>query len=66
MMDQTHIGYTYWQQPPVNKMPEVAFVTKDSIRDEEVKVDVRNITAENLIPKNLKGNFFTNRMVMFQ
>ncbi|WP_345952611.1 glycosyl hydrolase 115 family protein [Mucilaginibacter sp. PAMB04168] len=23
MMDQTHIGYTYWQQPPVDKMPEV-------------------------------------------
>src|SRR6185295_1494126 len=23
MMDQTHIGYTYWQQPPQNKMPEV-------------------------------------------
>ncbi len=23
MMDQTHIGYTYWQQPPVNKMPEI-------------------------------------------
>jgi Glycosyl hydrolase family 115/Gylcosyl hydrolase family 115 C-terminal domain len=23
MMDQTHIGYTYWQQPPVNKMPDV-------------------------------------------
>ena len=23
MMDQTHIGYTYWQQPPVNTMPEV-------------------------------------------
>lgn len=26
MMSQTHIGYTYWQQPPVNKMP----VIKDS------------------------------------
>ena len=26
MMDQTHIGYTYWQQPPVNKMPEVTYV----------------------------------------
>ena len=25
MMDQTHIGYTYWQQPPVNKMPEVKY-----------------------------------------
>jgi len=24
MMDQTHIGYTYWNQPPSNVMPEVA------------------------------------------
>ena len=23
MMDQTHIGYTYWQEPPQNAMPEV-------------------------------------------
>ncbi|MDO7851298.1 glycosyl hydrolase 115 family protein [Hymenobacter convexus] len=23
LMDQTHIGYTYWQQPEANKMPEV-------------------------------------------
>jgi hypothetical protein len=23
MMDQTHIGYTYWQQPDINSMPEV-------------------------------------------
>ncbi len=23
MMDQTHIGYTYWQQPPADKMPPV-------------------------------------------
>jgi hypothetical protein len=27
MMDQTHIGYTSWQQPPVNKMPAVKTVT---------------------------------------
>lgn len=26
MMDQTHIGYTYWQQPPVNKMPAVTSI----------------------------------------
>lgn len=26
MMDQTHIGYTYWQQPPRQKMPEVKYV----------------------------------------
>jgi hypothetical protein len=30
MMDQTHIGYTYWQQPPFNKMPEVRYVSPDS------------------------------------
>jgi hypothetical protein len=24
MMDQTHIGYTYWQEPPKNTMPAVA------------------------------------------
>ncbi|MGG6314172.1 glycosyl hydrolase 115 family protein, partial [Paenibacillus macerans] len=26
MMDQTHIGYTYWNQPPVNAMPETGRV----------------------------------------
>ncbi len=26
MMDQTHIGYTYWQEPPVNAMPAVTEV----------------------------------------
>ena len=26
MMDQTHIGYTYWQEPPLNAMPSVTEV----------------------------------------
>jgi hypothetical protein len=26
MMDQTHIGYTYWQEPPLNVMPAVSEV----------------------------------------
>lgn len=26
-MDQTHIGYTYWQQPPYNQMPAVRTIT---------------------------------------
>ena len=26
MMDQTHIGYTYWQEPRTNKMPAIAQV----------------------------------------
>ncbi|GAA4381180.1 glycosyl hydrolase 115 family protein [Hymenobacter koreensis] len=32
MMDQTHIGYTYWQQPPVDKMPEVVTLPPDKIK----------------------------------
>ena len=30
MMDQTHIGYTYWQQPEKNSMPAVVTVGSDS------------------------------------
>jgi hypothetical protein len=30
MMDQTHIGYTYWQQPPVDKMPDVVTLPQSS------------------------------------
>ncbi|MGN6533402.1 MAG: glycosyl hydrolase 115 family protein, partial [Ginsengibacter sp.] len=58
MMDQTHIGYTYWQQPPVNKMPEVMYVSDNAKKDESIKIDVRDKTAESLIPKNAKGNIF--------
>lgn len=27
MMDQTHISYTYWQQPPKDTLPEVKYLT---------------------------------------
>lgn len=30
MMSQTHIGYTYWQQPARQRMPEVKYVKADS------------------------------------
>lgn len=30
MMSQTHIGYTYWQQPPRNRMPRVLYVDRDT------------------------------------
>jgi hypothetical protein len=31
MMDQTHIGYTYWQQPPFNTMPDVVRLPPEKI-----------------------------------
>ncbi|WP_020605399.1 glycosyl hydrolase 115 family protein [Spirosoma spitsbergense] len=30
LMSQTHIGYTYWQQPDQQKMPEVHYLPADS------------------------------------
>jgi hypothetical protein len=52
MMDQTHIGYTYWQEPEVNKMPEVIYVNKDSLKNLEVLKGV----PISLNPKGLKNN----------
>jgi hypothetical protein len=58
MMDQTHIGYTYWQQPPVNSMPEIKYVPKDSIIMIDDSHVVVNRNAKYLIPKNIKTNVF--------
>jgi len=58
IMDQTHIGYTYWQQPDFNKMPDVKYLQKDSIVENiDATADVP-INSEYLIPIKKKGNFF--------
>jgi len=31
MMDQTHIGYAYWQEPRHQKMPEVSYISPDAV-----------------------------------
>ena len=59
MMDQTHIGYTYWQQPPVNKLPEVKYVTVDStikktIANTSTIFDVHGVSVR----KKTSGNIF--------
>ena len=41
MMDQTHIGYTYWQEPRHQKMPEVTYVPGDSTADSAIQVTIR-------------------------
>jgi hypothetical protein len=58
MMDQTHIGYTYWQQPPANRMPAVQYVPVDSAREQATLIRSKAITAEDDIPKNSLGNTF--------
>jgi len=58
MMDQTHIGYTYWQQPNKQKMPEVKYVAKDSGAAEIILIKGKNSSSENGIPKNSKATVF--------
>ena len=57
MMSQTHIGYTYWQQPPRQVMPAVKYVPADSVttlQEDWVKAIIQK--AE--YPKNTRGNVF--------
>jgi len=58
MMDQTHIGYTWWQQPPVNRMPKVVYVPADSIKAPIGLPDTAYVNSSGLIPKDAKGNIF--------
>jgi hypothetical protein len=45
MMDQTHIGYTYWQEPPRNTMPRVDVIQNGLAADMGVSVVERNMPA---------------------
>jgi hypothetical protein len=58
MMDQTHIGYTYWQQPPVNKMPEVKYVSEQNAEEPTTKIDLPPRNAVKLIPATTAENIF--------
>jgi hypothetical protein len=61
MMDQTHIGYTYWQQPDEQKMPEVKYVTNESNSSTLFSAPDsinKNRLIKYSIPKNIKANSF--------
>jgi hypothetical protein len=45
MMDQTHIGYTYWQEPPQNAMPPVMELTVPEAASMGVAVEGANPEA---------------------
>ncbi|HEU5289065.1 MAG TPA: glycosyl hydrolase 115 family protein [Cyclobacteriaceae bacterium] len=59
MMSQTHIGYTYWQQPPVNKMPTVTSILgREDVKDEP---SPPSRDAANLIKEKSNKNIFFER-----
>ncbi|MGI4727451.1 MAG: glycosyl hydrolase 115 family protein [Janthinobacterium lividum] len=56
MMDQTHIGYTYWQQPNVQKMPEVKQISVPEAAEMGVAIEGSadwwpNSTAKAVLPE---------------
>ncbi|MDB5205515.1 MAG: glycosyhydrolase, partial [Flavisolibacter sp.] len=56
MMSQTHIGYTYWQQPEMNKMPEVKYVVQG---EEGLPMeDQLTFSAKDSVPENNKKSAF--------
>jgi len=55
MMSQTHIGYTYWQQPPVQEMPKVYYLPADSLQGKTQYIKTIPRTAEHLVPVELKA-----------
>jgi hypothetical protein len=59
MMDQTHIGYTYWQQPPFNKMPVVSYIPKDAtVPPADHGIIEISRGSQYRMPYELKGNIF--------
>jgi hypothetical protein len=55
MMDQTHIGYRYWQEPRRNSMPQVTYVSTDSAK--AIKASNLAETSENNISPKGEGVF---------
>jgi len=59
MMSQTHIGYTGWQQPPVNRMPALKFLPEDSVKQvDETIITPVYITSILQIPTGTGRNLF--------
>lgn len=60
MMDQTHIGYTYWQQPPKQKMPQIMYV------NDPVKIDSYRIEDPPLYKRTARPPFITKPVVFYE
>lgn len=62
MMSQTHIGYTYWQQPEYNVMPTLYHFNFDSAKSiEKIMLPILSINNKKFVPKNAPENtFFQN------
>ncbi len=58
MMSQTHIGYTYWQQPPFNSMPKVYTLQEGSFNESADQVQPATGSSEATIPAGSPPNTY--------
>ncbi len=58
MMDQTHIGYMSWSDPPFNRMPRLTYIAKDSAQELPTLITVKPLSAQSLIPADNKYPVF--------
>ncbi|GAB3280167.1 hypothetical protein GCM10027347_55220 [Larkinella harenae] len=58
LMSQTHIGYTYWQQPNQQKMPAVHYLTAGSVVASTNQNEVASTEKRASVPDNVSGNVF--------
>jgi len=57
MMSQTHIGYTYWQQPPANKLPELKYLPGVTAAEPKTKY-LKDVMAARSEPDGDKPVFY--------
>ena len=65
MMDQTHIGYTFWNQPPLNAMPAVSEVQPASGARMGVAVEGSAIASDRARPLTLPTVDVYNQQTRF-
>jgi hypothetical protein len=53
--DQTHIGYTYWQQPNKNSIPKVTRLDTSEIKNQINQIALPPRENKTVYPKNFKG-----------
>lgn len=56
MMDQTHIGYTYWQEPKTNRLPALIYISESAMKPG--KPDLTVIPAPSFTPISISPTSF--------
>ncbi len=59
MMDQVHIGYRSWNDPPVNRMPRLTYVSADAAQQAAMPEQTSSKSAEAMVTqKGVNRTFF--------